>query len=84
MLPLPFMVQGLPTELFWLQLKKDHTGKPRITYDFNYGWNQPARIPEMSNAFEYANIMNELPIYKTIPVAEWGAAWTAIKTNRYL
>jgi TonB-linked SusC/RagA family outer membrane protein len=61
--------------------KKGSSGKPKITYDFNYGWNQPARIPEMSNAFEYANIMNELPIYKTIPVAEWGAAWTAIKTT---
>ena len=61
--------------------KKGSTGKPKITYDFNQGWNQPARIPEMSNAFEYANIMNELPIYKTIPVGEWGAAWDAIKTT---
>jgi len=61
--------------------KKGSTGKPKITYDFNRGWNQPARVPEMSNAFEYASIMNELPIYKTIPVAEWGAAWEAIKTT---
>ncbi len=61
--------------------KKGTTGKPKVTYDFNQGWNQPARIPEMSNAVEYANIMNELPIYKTIPVAEWNAAWTAIKTT---
>ena len=61
--------------------KKGSPGKPKITYDFNYGWNQPARIPEMSNAFEYASIMNEIPIYKTIPVAEWGAAWDAIKTT---
>ncbi|MFC0774201.1 SusC/RagA family TonB-linked outer membrane protein [Terrimonas alba] len=59
--------------------KKGATGKPKITYDFNRGWNQPARIPEMSNAYEYATIMNELPIYKTIPVDEWQAAWTAIK-----
>ncbi len=59
--------------------KKGNTGKPRITYDFNQGWNQPARIPEMSNAWEYASIMNQLGIYKTIPVAEWGAAWTAIQ-----
>jgi TonB-dependent starch-binding outer membrane protein SusC len=61
--------------------KKGSTGKPKITYDFNQGWNQPARIPEMSSAFEYANIMNELPIYKTIPVGEWAAAWNAIKTT---
>jgi TonB-dependent starch-binding outer membrane protein SusC len=61
--------------------KKGATGKPKITYDFNQGWNQPARIPEMSNAFEYASIMNELPIYKSIPVGEWEAAWNAIKTT---
>ena len=59
--------------------KKGTSGKPKITYDFNQGWNQPARIPEMSNAWEYANIMNQIGIYKTIPVAEWGAAWTAIQ-----
>jgi TonB-linked SusC/RagA family outer membrane protein len=59
--------------------KKGSTGKPRVTYDFNYGIAQPSRTPEMSNAFEYANIMNELPIYKSIPQAEWGAAWSAIK-----
>jgi len=64
--------------------KKGSTGKPRVTYDFNFGIAQPARIPEMSNAFEYANIMNELPIYKSIPQAEWGAAWSAIKsTGKY-
>ncbi len=59
--------------------KKGSTGKPKITYDYNHGWSQPGTIPEMSNAFEYASIMNELPIYKSIPVSEWGAAWTAIQ-----
>jgi TonB-dependent starch-binding outer membrane protein SusC len=57
--------------------KKGAVGKPKITYDFNQGFTQPTRVPKMSNAFEYANIMNEIPIYKTIPVSEWGAAWTA-------
>jgi len=59
--------------------KKGVSGKTRVTYDFNQGFSQPARIPKMSNALEYANIMNQLPIYKTIPVTEWGAAWTAIQ-----
>jgi len=59
--------------------KKGGTGKPKVTFDFNQGWNQPTRVPEMSNAFEYANIMNQIGIYKSIPVAEWGAAWTAIQ-----
>jgi TonB-dependent starch-binding outer membrane protein SusC len=59
--------------------KKGVNGKPKITYEFNYGWAQPARVPKMSSAPEYASIMNELPIYKSIPVAEWGAASAAIK-----
>lgn len=59
--------------------KKGTSGKPKITYDFNQGWSQPGRVPKMSNAGEYANIMNEIPIYKSIPVGEWGAAWSAIQ-----
>jgi len=65
--------------------KKGQVGKPRITYDFNQGFSQPTRVPKMSNAFEYANIMNQVPIYKSIPVNEWGAAWTAIQqTGKYV
>ncbi len=59
--------------------KKGSSGKPKVTYDFNQGFTQPTRVPKMSNAVEYANIMNEIPIYKTIPANEWGAAWAAIK-----
>ncbi|GAC1442107.1 MAG: hypothetical protein NVSMB63_10190 [Sediminibacterium sp.] len=59
--------------------KKGSSGKPKITYDFNQGFTQPGIIPKMSSAVEYANIMNELPIYKSIPASEWSAAWTAIQ-----
>jgi len=61
--------------------KRGKTGKPTISYDFNQGWGQPAVIPKMSNAVEYANIMNELPIYKSIPAGEWQAASTALRTT---
>lgn len=61
--------------------KKGKVGKPTITYNLNVGFSQPARIPQMSNASEYAKIMNELPIYKTIPDAEWGAAWSSIQSK---
>jgi TonB-linked SusC/RagA family outer membrane protein len=65
--------------------RKGATGKPKITYDFNQGYSQPTRIPKMANAVEYATIMNELPIYKSIPANEWNAAWTAIQqTGRYV
>lgn len=61
--------------------KRGKTGKPSVTYDFNQGWAQPTVVPAMSNAVEYANIMNELPIYRTIPVDEWSAAWQSIQTT---
>jgi len=59
--------------------KRGQTGKPTVTYDLNMGWSQPTVIPEMSNAVEYANIMNELPIYQSVPVEEWGTAWQSIQ-----
>ncbi len=62
-----------------LTTKKGETGKPQIRLDFNQGWQRPTSIPIMSNAVEYANIINQIPIYRTIPVNEWGAAWSAIQ-----
>jgi TonB-dependent starch-binding outer membrane protein SusC len=59
--------------------KRGKTGAPSVSYDFNQGWAQPTRIPKMSNAPEYAAIMNEIPIYKNIPSTEWEAAWTKIQ-----
>lgn len=61
--------------------KKGASGKPKITYDMNIGSTQPARLPKMSNAVEYANIMNEIPFYKIVPADEWSAAWAAIKST---
>ena len=61
--------------------KKGHNGKPKITYSFNQGWSTPTVIPEMSNASEYASILNELPIYSSIPVNEWGAASASIQST---
>lgn len=61
--------------------KQGKAGKPKITYSFNQGWSQPTSVPNMSNAVEYANIMNELPIYRGVPVSEWGAASQAIKST---
>ncbi len=61
--------------------KKGKTGKPTVTYDFNQGWQQPTRVPDMSSSPEYAAIMNELPIYKAIPAGEWSAASASIKST---
>lgn len=59
--------------------KRGKSGKPTMTYNLNQGWSQPTVVPNMANAVEYANIMNELPIYKTIPASEWSAASASIK-----
>jgi TonB-linked SusC/RagA family outer membrane protein len=59
--------------------KRGKSGAPQISYDFNQGWSQPTRIPKMSNAYEYAQIMNEIPIYKNFQASEWGAAWAGIQ-----
>lgn len=59
--------------------KRGKTGAPQVAYDFNQGWAQPTQIPRMANAVEYATIMNELPIYKSIPVDEWETAWQSIQ-----
>lgn len=61
--------------------KRGKSGKPTLTYDFNKGWSQPTIVPEMSNAFEYASIMNELAIYNNVDPADWATAWNAIKTT---
>ncbi len=60
--------------------KRGKTGEPKISYDFNQGWAQPTRIPDMANASEYARIMNEFPVY-TLPANEWTAAWAGIQAN---
>ena len=61
--------------------KRGASGKPTLTYDFNQGFTQPTVVPNMSNAVEYANIMNEIGIYKNVPQNEWQAAWQALKTT---
>ena len=61
--------------------KKGKVGKPTVTYSFNQGLSQPGTVPAMSNASEYAKIMNEIPIYKSVPAGEWGAAWAGIQST---
>ena len=61
--------------------KKGGKGKPKITYSFNQGWTQPTLTPDMANASEYASIINELPIYRSIPVDEWSAASASLKST---
>ncbi|ACT91570.1 TonB-dependent receptor plug [Dyadobacter fermentans DSM 18053] len=61
--------------------KRGKSGKPQLSYDLNLGIAQPTRIPQMSNAAEYATIRNELQIYDNLPVSQWGGALQGFNTN---
>ncbi|MBO9205201.1 MULTISPECIES: TonB-dependent receptor [Niastella] len=61
--------------------KRGKSGKTQLSYDFNQGWAQPTRIPEMSDAVEYATIINELTLFDGLPADQWGAGWNAFKQN---
>jgi len=64
--------------------KRGKSGKPQISYDYNHGWAQPTRIPEMSDAVEYAIINNELKLFSDVPADQWTAGWAAFKsTGKY-
>src|SRR6476646_10266349 len=61
--------------------KQGKTGKPLITYDFNKGWSQPTRIPEMANAVQYAELLNEQTLFSGVSGNPelWAAGWDALK-----
>ena len=44
--------------------KQGSTGKPKITIDFNRAWTRPTVIPKMADAATYAEMINELNIYR--------------------
>lgn len=62
--------------------KRGKEGKPHLTYNFNYGWSQPTRVPNMASSPEYAEMINELNIYSaSLPVDQWKAAWQGYQST---
>ena len=47
--------------------KRGKVGKPEITLNLNQGYNRPTRIPDMSDAAEYATLLNEIDVYRNRP-----------------
>lgn len=43
--------------------KRGKLGKPKVSMSYNYGISAPTVIPEMTNAYEYATLMNEIDAY---------------------
>ncbi len=61
--------------------KQGKSGKPVVSYDYNYGWQQPTIVPKMGDAAHYAELLNEQVMFSNIPAAQWDAAWQALKTT---
>lgn len=61
--------------------KRGKSGKPQLTYSFNQGWSQPTHIPDMADAAQYAQLRDELSLYRDVPANEWTAAWNTYKQN---
>jgi TonB-dependent starch-binding outer membrane protein SusC len=47
--------------------KRGKLGKPEITFNINYGYNQPTRNPKMADAATYATMLNEIASYAGAP-----------------
>ena len=61
--------------------KQGKLGKPVVSYDFNYGWQQPSVVPKMSSSAQYGELLNEQVLFSSVPYAQWDAAWTSLKTT---
>lgn len=44
--------------------KRGKEGKPTITLNHDQGWGQPTRIPDMANSAQYAEMLNEIDLYR--------------------
>lgn len=60
--------------------KRGQTGKPTLSYNFNQAFSQPTVIPALADAVQYAEMRNELEIFK-LPVSEWEGAQNAFRES---
>ena len=44
--------------------KRGKSGKPQIGFNYNYGFNTPTRLPEVTDAATYATMLNEIDEYR--------------------
>nr|MBI1229556.1 SusC/RagA family TonB-linked outer membrane protein [Cytophagales bacterium] len=60
--------------------KRGKSGKPELTYQFNQGFAQPTVIPDLADAAQYGEMLNDLSVY-ALPVGEWRAATDAYRAT---
>lgn len=44
--------------------KRGKSGKPEVSFNYNIGFNKPTRLPEVTDAAEYATMLNEIDSYR--------------------
>lgn len=44
--------------------KRGKSGKPEIGFNYNFGFNRPTRLPEVTDAATYATMLNEIDQYR--------------------
>lgn len=63
--------------------KRGKTGKPQLSLNIDYGYNQPTVLPKMADAATFAQINNEIIIYNNLTnfPDRWLDAYNAFKTG---
>lgn len=62
--------------------KRGKTGKPELTFNGNYGYNQPTKIPKMADAPLYATALNEIAYYNN-PSGGLNQTYSAAQVQKF-
>jgi len=62
--------------------KHGKTGKPTISYSFNQGFDSPTRLPQMANAAQYAQIVNDISYYDS-PTGGLNQVYSAAQIQKF-
>jgi TonB-dependent starch-binding outer membrane protein SusC len=62
--------------------KRGKTGKPELSFNSNYGYNQPTKLPKMANAPLYATALNEIAYYNN-PSGGLNQTYTAAQIQKF-
>ncbi|MDT3405467.1 SusC/RagA family TonB-linked outer membrane protein [Mucilaginibacter terrae] len=62
--------------------KRGKTGKPTINYTFNQGFSQPTRLPQMADAPQYAQLVNEI-LYNGSPSGGLNQRYSAAQIENF-
>jgi len=62
--------------------KRGKSGKPELSFNGNYGYNQPTKIPKMANGPLYATALNEIAYYNN-PSGGFNQTYSAAEIQKF-